>query len=193
MNTLRSPAPLVCLSLFIGLALTTLGAAQTPQKKKEDAEERKLRNEIKERDQTIQKLRKELEEQKAEHKKLNGELDAWKKKPVVPNDNVALAAYDASGLFAKEPPAGTGPVVLECRKATTLLLVWKHSGSKDSKGTKWEYATVKLMPDTTHEVRLNLHKGDWTVYRSNPKAGYVHLGEIKVADRAATLNIPDMN
>ncbi len=161
MNPLRLRISITCLSLVVGIAATALVTADAPQKKKEDAEERRLRNELKERDQQIQKLRNELDDLRAENKKLDREVDAWKKKPVVPSDNVAMAAYDASGLFAKEPPAGSGPVVLECRKATTLLLVWKHSGGKDAgkdgNTTKWEYATVRLAPDTTREVRLNLH------------------------------------
>ena len=186
---------------LFGLAITTLGLVfpfalqgAEPQKKA-NAEEQKLRNEIKERDKEIQNLKKELSEEKTLHKKVEQELDSWKKKPVVPNDNVALSAYDASGLFAKDQPSGTGPVVFEIRKGATLLLVWKHSSGGNSDGgksTKWEYATVRLTPDSnTKEVRVNLHKGDWAVYRSNPKAGYAHISDIKVTDKASTVNVPD--
>ena len=178
-----------CLTIVVVLSIPVAIGAADPQKNN-DAEERRLRNELKEREQEIQKLKKELADERADTKKLGKELDSWRKKPVVPNDNVALSPYDASDLFAKEQPAGSGSVVFEIRKGATLLLVWKHGSG--GKSVKWEYVTARLMPSSnTKEIRLNLHKGDWSVYRSNPKAGYAHLGDLKVTDKPSTITIPD--
>ncbi len=186
----RFPHALTALAMFSILPGFSLAAE--PQKQKNDADERRLRNELKEREQEIQKLRKDLAEQKTENKKPDNELDAWRKKPVVPNDNVVLTPYDAGGLFAKEPSGGTGPVVFEIRKGATLLLVRKSAGGKgDVKSAKWEYLTLRLTPEHTKEIRVNLHKGEWNVYRSNPKAGYLHIGDVKVTDKAASVSIPD--
>ena len=180
-----------CVTLFVVLGSPSLVAVE-PQKQKESAEERRLRNDIKERDQEIQKLKKEVGDERSQVKKYKDEVEAWKKKPVVPNDNVALVGYDTSGLFAKDPPSGTGALILECRKGTTLLLVWKHAEKSGGKSQKWEYMTTRLVPDAnSRDIRLNLHKGEWSVYRSNPKAGYVHIGDVKVTDKATTLAIPD--
>lgn len=181
---------LTALTVFSILPVFSLAAE--PQKQKNDADERRLRNELKEREQEIQKLRKDLAEQKAENRKLDNEINAWRKKPVVPNDNIVLTPYDASGLFAKETPGGSGPVVFEIRKGATLLLVRKTGGGKgDGKSAKWEYLTVRLTPEHTKEIRVNLHKGEWNVYRSNPKAGYMHIGDVKVTDKGASVTIPD--
>jgi predicted RNase H-like nuclease (RuvC/YqgF family) len=176
------------------LLIVPLTSAVAQSQKKGDADERRLRNELKDREQEIQKLKKELSDERAESKKLEREIDSWKKKPVVPNDNIAVSAYAAGDLFAKDQPTGTGPVVFEIRKGATLLLVWKHGGGKSDggKSTKWEYVTVRLTPSgATKELRLNLHKGDWSVYRSNPQAGYAHIGDLKVSDKTSTVTVPD--
>ena len=174
--------------------------AQSSQKK-EDAQERRLRNEIKERDEHIRKLKKELDEKEAEVKKLQQEhtknlqeLTVLRKRPMVPTDNIALAPYDTHQLFAKDQPSGTGPVIFQFKKGATLLLVWKHSDGKSESGksSKWEFATVRLTAESnTRELGVNLHKGSWSVYRSNPKAGYVHVGDIQVSDKAIEVPVPD--
>jgi hypothetical protein len=52
--------------------------------------------------------------------------------------------------------------------------------------------TTRLVPENTRQIRLNLHKGDWSVYRSNPRADYTHLGDVsRVTDKPASLTIPD--
>ena len=190
---------LVCLCGVLPRPLGFIGCAEAADNKKadnkkNDAEERRLRNEIKERDEHIRKLKKELDEKEAHIKKLQQEATALHKRPMVPTDNIALAPYDTHQLFAKDQPAGTGPVVFQFKKGATLLLVWKHSDGKSDggKSAKWEYATVRLTAESnTHELRVNLHKGAWSVYRSSPKVGYVHIGDVRVSDQSTAVPVPD--
>ena len=112
----------------------------------------------------------------------------------MPTDNIALAPYDTHQLFAKDQPPGTGAAVFHFKKGATLLLVRQHPDGKSESGksTKWEYATVRLTGESnTRELRVNLHKGSWAVYRSNPKAGYVHVADIPVSDKAVDVPVPD--
>ena len=141
----RLPVRWVSLTLVattFGILAVGVAAIEPVQKNKENAVERQLRSEVKERDQEIQKLKKELNERHAEIQKLKNEVDALKKKPVVPADNIGLSAYDAHRLFAKETPSGTGPAVFDFKKAATLLLVWKHSGGSSSGGDKVSTLTI---------------------------------------------------
>ena len=187
-------ALLVCLCGVLPTPRGFIACAEAADNKKNDAEERRLRNEIKERDEHIRKLKKELDEKEAHIKKLQQEAAALHKRPMVPADNIALAPYDTHQLFAKDQPSGTGPVIFQFKKGATLLLVWKHSDGKSDggKSAKWEYATVRLTAESnTRELRVNLHKGAWSVYRSSPKAGYVHIGDVRVSDASTNVPVPD--
>ncbi len=195
--SVRARRPSGRIVLAAALALATSSSLAGPAKKNDEA---RLRSELRERNEEIQKLKKQVTEKNGVVKKLQQEVDAWKKKPVVPGDNVGLVPYDMHELFAKETPAGTGPVLFDYKKGATLLVVWKHGssgGSSDgkpdsSKPIKWEYATLKLSAENnTREVRVNLHKGNWSVYRSSPKAGYVHIADIQVTDKLTTVSVPE--